>query len=59
MSSSENDKKQIDAIDVKDAAAKVIGQQKREKPIDDEFEIIEDTGDQALISYYNDAPASP
>ena len=32
---------------------------KIEKQIEDEFDIIEDTGDQALISYYNDSPASP
>ena len=27
--------------------------------IEEEFDIIEDTGDQALISYYNDSPSSP
>ena len=33
---------------------------KEAKPIEDEFDIIDDSaGDQALISYYNDAPSSP
>ena len=32
----------------------------RDKLIEDEFDIIEDTArDQALISYYNDAPSEP
>ena len=32
----------------------------RDKMIEDEFDIIEDTArDQALISYYNDAPSEP
>ena len=31
----------------------------REKKIEEEFDIIEDVGDQALFSYYNDAPSSP
>ena len=28
-------------------------------PIEDEFDILEDAGDQALISFYNDVPTSP
>ena len=35
---------------------KQIGKQ---RSIEDEFDIIEDAGDQALIAYYNDTPASP
>lgn len=31
----------------------------KERVLEDEFDIIEDAGDQALISYYNDAPLEP
>jgi hypothetical protein len=31
----------------------------RAKKIEDEFDIIEDVGDQALFSFYNDVPSSP
>lgn len=33
--------------------------QVQKRPIEEEFDIIEDAGDQALISYYNDSPTSP
>lgn len=29
----------------------------KQKDIEDEFDIIEDADDQALISYYNDTPS--
>jgi len=31
----------------------------KDKQIEDEFYVIEDAGDQALFSYYNDVPSSP
>ena len=31
----------------------------KQKDIEDEFDIIEDADDQALISYYNDTPSQP
>ena len=31
----------------------------RPQEADDDFDIIEDVGDQALISYYNDSPSTP
>ena len=32
---------------------------KQEQTIEDEFDILEDTGDHALIHYYNEVPSSP
>ena len=36
--------------------ASTRAQKEQKKKIDEEFNIIDDKGDQALISYYNDAP---
>ena len=33
------------------------GRRQKQKDIEDEFDIIEDANDQALISFYNDAPS--
>ena len=33
------------------------GRRQKQKDISDEFDIIEDADDQALISYYNDTPS--
>ena len=32
---------------------------KEDEAINDDFEVIEDAGDQALIAFYNESPSSP